>query len=55
MNKLSHLKFVESEEFHPFCWAINQKSVIPLRVTIAKDCFQMYMKEKKKKLKGVKY
>ncbi|KAL4021214.1 hypothetical protein IC575_020006 [Cucumis melo] len=41
-------KFVESEGFHQFCRALNPKFVIPSRVTVAKDCFQMYMKEKKK-------
>ena len=45
-------KFVESEGFHQFCRALNPKFVIPSRVTIPKDCFQMYMKEKKK-LKSV--
>ena len=41
-------KFVESKEFHQFCWALNPKFVIPSRVIVAKDCFHMYMKEKKK-------
>ena len=45
-------KFVESEGFHQFCRALNPKFVIPSRVTVAKDCFQMYMKQKKK-LKSV--
>uniref|UniRef100_A0A9I9EA04 Zinc finger BED domain-containing protein RICESLEEPER 2-like n=1 Tax=Cucumis melo TaxID=3656 RepID=A0A9I9EA04_CUCME len=34
-------KFVESEGFHQFCRALNPKFVIPSRVTVAKDYFQI--------------
>ena len=51
LDELS-FKFVESEWFHQFCLTLDPKFVIPSRVTVAKDCFQMYMKEKKR-LKSV--
>lgn len=31
-------KFVESEEFHKFCQALNHKLVVLSRVIVSKDC-----------------
>ena len=46
LDELS-FKFVESEGFYQFCRALNPKVVIPSRVFVSNDCFQMYMKGKK--------
>ena len=46
LDELSFI-FVGSEGFHQFCRALNPKFVIPSRVTVANDCFLMYMWKKK--------
>ena len=46
LDELS-FKYVKIEGFHQFCRALNPKFVIPSRVTVANDCFLMYMWKKK--------
>ncbi|KAL2902339.1 Zinc finger BED domain-containing protein RICESLEEPER 3 [Bienertia sinuspersici] len=40
--------FVEREGFRSFCKSLNQRFVVPSRTTITRDCYNLFIEERKK-------